>query len=439
MFYQNVRSIYSRLVTLIMNRIGDCFFLVAITLFSYASYRLDCAGRSYFVASNYVLIALTIRFMTKSAIFPFSPWLPLAMSAPTPISALVHSSTLVTSGLYLIMRFSYSLYSREYLCELIVVVSVFTSFYAGVNRVFEVDLKKIVALSTLSHLGFISSSLFLGLLEMRFFHLISHALFKSLLFIALGDVLIGLNHSQDTRYLSSGLVYTPFSFYAMYIAILSLLGIAGTVGYFSKDLILELYCFTNISNIIFVLLVLNVCFTFFYTLKLFYYSFSVNKLMPYQLFSFPGWFHAVFLLIRGVATLLFGFFFRRVCYPFLLYLVIPLRVKLYPLGLVRVGFILLFMGSGLLTVVEQRLSLYGGRMCFLSVVCVSFAASIYGQVTWLAVSSSETGLFAGLLRGISSQVLKGLAGGTFRHLTRPSLSVFFLTFIGALFIAILVS
>ena len=128
----------------------------------------------------------------------------MAMAAPTPISALVHSSTLVTSGLYLMMRFSLYLYGSSSIMIIMVVLCLFTSFYAGINTLFERDLKKLIALSTLSHLGFIGLSFSLGLLHLAYFHMLTHALFKSLLFMTIGDIMINLSHSQDIRYLSSG-------------------------------------------------------------------------------------------------------------------------------------------------------------------------------------------------------------------------------------------
>jgi NADH-ubiquinone oxidoreductase chain 5 len=149
------------------------------------------------LGSFYMSLFLILTFMTKRAVYPFSPWLPIAIAAPTPISALVHSSTLVTAGLYLIMRYSYVLYSYPILIKLLFIASIFTSFYAGLNTIFEVDFKKLIALSTLSHLGFIGIAFSLGLLYLRFFHLLVHALFKSLLFITIGDIIINLNHSQD--------------------------------------------------------------------------------------------------------------------------------------------------------------------------------------------------------------------------------------------------
>jgi NADH-ubiquinone oxidoreductase chain 5 len=123
--------------------------------------------------------------------------LPLAIAAPTPISALVHSSTLVTAGLFLLMRFNYFFYFNLKLMHILFRLGVLTSFYAGVLGVLEFDLKKLVALSTLRHLGFILSAYRLGLLKFSFFHLIAHALFKSLLFIRFGGIITTQGHSQD--------------------------------------------------------------------------------------------------------------------------------------------------------------------------------------------------------------------------------------------------
>lgn len=237
-YYQNQSSITSGLFTLLMNRVGDRFFLVTIMLFYYFYSDLFCFSSNLTTLSTLCLLCLT--FMTKSAIYPFSPWLPLAMAAPTPISALVHSSTLVTSGLYLIMRFSYLLYSSYSLMKVLLILRIFTSFYAGINAIVEKDLKKLIALSTLSHLGFIGLAFSSGLLNLAFFHILTHALFKSLLFMAIGDIIISLNHSQDIRYLSSGMAYTPFSSIIMYVSLLNLLGLPNLSGYFSKDLVLEI-------------------------------------------------------------------------------------------------------------------------------------------------------------------------------------------------------
>jgi len=275
---------------------------------------------------------LAVTFMTKSALFPFSPWLPLAMAAPTPISALVHSSTLVTAGLYLMIRYSYILSSSLVLMQVLLTVSIFTSFYAGMNAVFEVDLKKLIALSTLRHLGFIGSALFSGMFSLAFFHLLTHALFKSLLFIRMGDVMTNLTHSQDIRYLSAGGVYTPASSAVIAVSLVNLLGLPSLSGFFSKDLILEIFIYTASAWIMVGCVFLNIFFTYFYTLQLLVFSRSTNKLSSYLNVHRYGQLHRVLLLILRLATLFFGRIFLDVGLSSTLFIVVPLGSKLYPLS-----------------------------------------------------------------------------------------------------------
>ena len=144
-YYQNQSSIVSGVFTLLINRLGDRFFLCSLMLIFYT--LPDFTYFSSTVASPFLVIFLVLTFMTKRAIYPFSPWLPIAIAAPTPISALVHSSTLVTAGLYFIMRYRYVLYSSPQVMKYLFIASLFTSFYAGINTMFEVDLKKLIALS----------------------------------------------------------------------------------------------------------------------------------------------------------------------------------------------------------------------------------------------------------------------------------------------------
>lgn len=147
--------------------------------------------------------------------------------------------------------------------NILIVVRVFTSFYAGLNTIFEKDLKKLIALSTLSHLGFIGLSFSSGLLYLAFFHMLTHALFKSLLFMTIGDIMINISHSQDIRYLSKGYCYSPFSSFVMNVSLFNLLGLPTLRGYFSKDFVLEGLNYSNISFIIYIIILINV---FFYLL-----------------------------------------------------------------------------------------------------------------------------------------------------------------------------
>jgi NADH-ubiquinone oxidoreductase chain 5 len=322
-YYQNQSSINSGLFTLLINRLGDCFFLVTLSLyFSLIGYSGFRFGSTFMVPLLPLFLVLT--FMTKRAIFPFSPWLPLAMAAPTPISALVHSSTLVTSGLYLMIRYSYVIIRRVHLVKTLVVLCIFTSFYAGLNSIFETDLKKLIALSTLSHLGFMT-----------------HALFKSLLFMAIGDIMINLRHSQDIRYLSSGYLFTPSSCSTIYVSILNLLGLPAMRGFFSKDLVLETLNYTNASFALISILFINVVFTFYYRYQLFFYSFQPAKVGPYSLIHKLEAFHSVLLLAMAVSSLFFGsFFLSAICHSVLFFRV-PLSLKLLPLFLSILIFLML--------------------------------------------------------------------------------------------------
>lgn len=255
----------------------------------------------------------------------------MAMAAPTPISALVHSSTLVTSGLYLIIRYSFLIYSFNGSTKVLAFLRIFTSFYAGLNSLVETDIKKLIALSTLSHLGFIRLTFSLGLLNLRFFHLLVHALFKSLLFMSMGDIMINLSHSQDIRYLSRGFCYTPVSSFFKSLASVNLLGLPSLRGFFSKDLILETFFFTNSSYVLVILLYLNVILTFSYTYKLISFRFQSIKLSSFLSFHKVSVLHICLLLVLTFSRLIFGVLFLSTVLETTFYLTTPLTIKLVPL------------------------------------------------------------------------------------------------------------
>jgi NADH-ubiquinone oxidoreductase chain 5 len=316
----------------------------------------------------------------------------MAISAPTPISALVHSSTLVTSGLFLMMRFSYLLYSIPLVCFSLSVLCIFTTFYAGLRSVFEADIKKLIALSTLRHLGFIGLSFSLGLLKLSFFHLLSHALFKSLLFMCMGDIIINLSHYQDFRYLSSGISSTPFSSLVILVSLFSLLGLPIITGFYSKDLVLESFLFTTRSYFLVLVLLINVGFTFFYTFKLFSFTFSSSKLSSFQTFHSPFKTHSFLLRALGIFSLLFGFVFVSLSFPLLILpLPVPFLHKTFPFVLLFLFLFLIFMFASFFSSKTVSFSFYFSSMSFLTTFVATLLPNMHYKVASPILKSFESG------------------------------------------------
>ncbi|NEV49081.1 hypothetical protein EUZ93_01040 [Wolbachia pipientis] len=194
------------------------------------------------------------------------------MAAPTPISALVHSSTLVTAGIYLIIRFNKLLIIRGLNYQLLI-LSVITILISRFIAVFENDFKKIIALSTLRQLGLIIIILRLGQSLISFYHLLTHAIFKSLLFISSGVIIHLVGNNQDIRLLGRLGSILPFLTISIYISILALIGIVFISGFYSKDLIIEIVIILKINPLIFFIIIITLIFTVIYSIRLFYYIF----------------------------------------------------------------------------------------------------------------------------------------------------------------------
>lgn len=220
----------------------------------------------------FVSFFIRLGALTKRAQLPFSAWLPAAIAAPTPVSSLVHSSTLVTAGVYLIIRFRSFLKTGELSLSLII-ISLLTIFISGLGANFEFDLKKIIALSTLSQLGVIIIALSLGFFELAFFHLLTHAIFKAILFLCAGVVIHRARGAQDIRFMGVFLKVSPILAGFIRLSSLSLSGFLFLRGFYSKDLILEISYFLNNSYIFVFLLVTATIFTVSYSLRLGWYVF----------------------------------------------------------------------------------------------------------------------------------------------------------------------
>lgn len=190
------------------------------------------------------------------------------MAAPTPVSSLVHSSTLVTAGVYLLIRFYPSLVVHYYFCFFVFYVGVITCLMSSLSALYENDLKKIVALSTLSQLGVIVMALGLGFPLLAFFHLVTHALFKALLFICAGTVIHSMQNNQDVRLMGSLWSSMPVTCVCLNVANLALCGFPFMAGFYSKDLIVESFLFSRLPFRTGLLMILSVCLTRGYSVRL---------------------------------------------------------------------------------------------------------------------------------------------------------------------------
>lgn len=272
-YYQNFRSFNSGIVTILCNRIGDIGILIFIRLL------IIRGGWNFWIVKKdggiLILIILILAGITKRAQVPFSIWLPLAIAAPTPVSALVHSSTLVTAGVYLLIRFN-ELLSIIRELNILYFFSILTIFISRFIANFENDLKKIIALSTLSQLGLIIIILSLGFKNIAFYHLLTHAIFKSILFMCAGVLIHSIINNQDIRICGNLKDMVPFIIIRFYIGRLALCGIPFIAGFYSKDIIIELILINKANIFIFLIILLSLIFTVSYTVRLIYYLFFNN-------------------------------------------------------------------------------------------------------------------------------------------------------------------
>nr|YP_010688257.1 NADH dehydrogenase subunit 5 [Fusoleon stigmatus]WBR65451.1 NADH dehydrogenase subunit 5 [Fusoleon stigmatus] len=311
-YYQNVKSYNAGMITALTNRVGDVALLLSIAwMLNYGSwnyiYYLEFMKGDFQMTVIAWLVVLAA--MTKSAQIPFSSWLPAAMAAPTPVSALVHSSTLVTAGVYLLIRFN-ALFVNTYLSKLLLLFSVLTMFMAGLGANYEYDLKKIIALSTLSQLGLMMSILSMGYYDLAFFHLLTHALFKALLFMCAGSIIHNMKNTQDIRCMGGLVMMMPLTCTCFNIANLALCGMPFLAGFYSKDLILEIVSLSHVNLLIYFLYFLSTGLTVCYSMRLTYYSLtgmfnfsSLSSISDCYWVMLKGMLGLLFLAIMGGSML----------------------------------------------------------------------------------------------------------------------------------------
>lgn len=330
-YYQNLKSYNAGILTALTNRIGDVFILIVISwILNYG--RWNYIFYLEFIKNDFIIevigVIIILAAITKRAQIPFSSWLPAAIAAPTPVSALVHSSTLVTAGVYLLIRFNILLIDIFFF-KILLLLSILTIFMAGISANYEFDLKKIIALSTLSQLGLIIRILRIGFPDLAFFHLLTHAIFKAILFICAGVVIHIINDIQDIRYIGGIRIFIPITSLCLNISNIALCGIPFLAGFYSKDLILEIVRFRNLNFLVFFFYYISTGLTIFYTFRLILYTIIIdfNLIVIYNLYDED------FIILKRIIVLLFirvirGRFLRWIIfsYPYIIYL--PFNIKI---------------------------------------------------------------------------------------------------------------
>nr|YP_010954469.1 NADH dehydrogenase subunit 5 [Lisarda rhypara]WMV02032.1 NADH dehydrogenase subunit 5 [Lisarda rhypara] len=336
-YFHNYKSYSAGMLTILTNRLGDVAILLAIAwMLNFGSWHYIYYVNMGEYWSFYIILLIVLAGFTKSAQIPFSSWLPAAMAAPTPVSSLVHSSTLVTAGVYLLIRF-YSMLESLNFVNFLLMMSMLTMFMAGLGANFEYDLKSIIALSTLSQLGLMMSILFIGYPVLAYFHLLTHAFFKALLFLCAGLMIHCMSDSQDIRHMGISILCVPFTCCCFCISNMALCGLPFMSGFYSKDMILELMMLSYYNFFVFLIFFVSVGLTVSYSMRLIYYCVSFNlNLYVCQSFSEEK------IMIKSMILLTFlavvsgsGLMWILFCCPSLI--VMPMYMKLLPLFFVIVG------------------------------------------------------------------------------------------------------
>ena len=291
-------AVYANLKAFLVNRVGDFGFILGIAAVVMYSGSLDyyevfaqagtisqqtmsiVSGTEWNVISV-ICILLFIGAMGKSAQIPLHVWLPDSMEGPTPISALIHAATMVTAGIFMVTRMSPLFELSDAALSFIIVIGALTAILMGLVGIVQNDIKRVVAYSTLSQLGYMTVALGASAYSAAVFHLMTHAFFKALLFLAAGSVIIAMHHEQDIRKMGGLKKYLPITYWTSLIGSLALIGFPGFSGFFSKDAIIEAVHHSNIPGheFAYMAVLFGVFITAFYTFRMFFLVFHGEERM----------------------------------------------------------------------------------------------------------------------------------------------------------------
>jgi NADH-quinone oxidoreductase subunit L len=337
-------AIFANLKAFLVNRVGDFGFILgigAIAMYfnsmdymevfdaapALAHTQVQIWGDSSWSLMTVICVLLFIGAMGKSAQVPLHIWLPDSMEGPTPISALIHAATMVTAGIFMVARMSPLYELSETALSFVMVIGATTAFFMGLVGLVQNDIKRVVAYSTLSQLGYMVAALGASAYAAGIFHLMTHAFFKALLFLAAGSVIIAMHHDQDIRNMGGLRKYLPITWITFLLGSLALIGFPGFSGFFSKDAIIEAVHLSQVGGAGYasVLLTLGVFVTALYSFRLYFLVFHGKERMDehtrHHLHETPAvvWVPLVLLAIPSVfigwmtmEAVLFGDWFKGV-------------------------------------------------------------------------------------------------------------------------------
>jgi len=297
-WYKKETAIYANLKAFLVNRVGDFGFILgiaAVVMYSgsldykevfevapqMANQTINLIGDQQWSVMTVICILLFIGAMGKSAQFPLHVWLPDSMEGPTPISALIHAATMVTAGIFMVARMSPLFEFSETALTFVMIIGAITALFMGLIGIVQNDIKRVVAYSTLSQLGYMTVALGVSAYSVGVFHLMTHAFFKALLFLAAGSVIIAMHHEQDMRKMGGLRKYMPITWITSLIGSLALIGFPGFSGFFSKDSIILAVGQSHLpgAEIVYLMVLAGVFVTAFYSFRMYFLVFHGEERM----------------------------------------------------------------------------------------------------------------------------------------------------------------
>ena len=329
-WYKRPTAIFASLKAFLVNRVGDFGFVLGIaavlrytgsldyaTVFGHAGQiaaaQVHITSTVSWSAITFTCICLFVGAMGKSAQVPLHIWLPDSMEGPTPISALIHAATMVTAGIFMVARMSPLFELSETALSFVLIIGSTTAFFMGLIGIVANDIKRVVAYSTLSQLGYMTVALGVSAYSAGIFHLMTHAFFKALLFLAAGSVIIAMHHEQDMRKMGGLRKYMPITYWTCLVGCLALIGFPGTSGFFSKDSLIEAVGASHRvgSGYAYFCVVTGVFITALYTFRMFIMTFLGKERMDHHtqehLHESP-WVVTVPLILLAIPSAIIGWF-----------------------------------------------------------------------------------------------------------------------------------